>query len=448
MPISERRTAALPPGLQADRPRDRAGRARARATALPSERWFCDELGVSRATVRRAIEELAADGLVEPRGRGTVVSGAPFVEPPNTLVSLSELGRARGLAATARVLRSRDPAGHDRRGRRVRRSRPGRSCSSCGGCGCSTGCRCRSTRTACRCASSPRWTSWTSATASLYEAIEGAGHPLASAEYELEARAADAEEAGLLGLAAGAPVLFATTVTIGEDGRIVDLGATVYRADRYRFQATLTRRTPRERGSHHEEPLARRPCRPRWRSPSPGVGGRRARTRRTSRQPGTPAEQVKTDGFEDLGPVTLRVISGEGSGGPREALKEQTRRVRGEVPERHRQALLPRHRELVQAGQARGGEREPAGGVRGQPGLPGRRRAGEGRPDPAARRVRQGLRVGPVLHARDAAAVHVDRRREDLRRGHALGRRPDRPVHRRVRQHGQAAQGGRRPGRR
>ena len=36
---------------------------------LPSERWFCDELGVSRATVRRAIAELAADGLVEARGR-------------------------------------------------------------------------------------------------------------------------------------------------------------------------------------------------------------------------------------------------------------------------------------------------------------------------------------------------------------------------------------------
>jgi GntR family transcriptional regulator len=94
-------------------------------------------------------------------------------------------------------------------------------------------------------------------TASLYEAIEGAGHPLASAEYELEARAADAEEAGLLGLAPHAPVLFATTVTIGEDGRIVDLGCTVYRADRYRFQATLTRRMHRERGSKHEDPLAR-----------------------------------------------------------------------------------------------------------------------------------------------------------------------------------------------
>ena len=73
---------------------------------LPSERWFCDELKVSRATVRRAIEELAADGLVEARGRGTYVRGDALVEPPNTLMSLSELGRSRGLEATSRVLGS------------------------------------------------------------------------------------------------------------------------------------------------------------------------------------------------------------------------------------------------------------------------------------------------------------------------------------------------------
>ena len=36
----------------------------------------------------------------------------------------------------------------------------------------------------------------------------------------------------------------------------------------------------------------------------------------------TPAADVKTDGFEDLGDVTLNVISAEGSGGPQDALKE------------------------------------------------------------------------------------------------------------------------------
>src|SRR3712207_463781 len=71
---------------------------------LPSERWLCDELGVSRATVRLAIEELVADGLVESRGRGSFVTGDALVEPPNALMSLSELGRSRGLEASARVL--------------------------------------------------------------------------------------------------------------------------------------------------------------------------------------------------------------------------------------------------------------------------------------------------------------------------------------------------------
>src|SRR5215212_6867407 len=71
---------------------------------LPSERALCEQLGVSRATVRRAVEELIADGLVETRGRGSFVTGEALVEPPNTLMSLSELGRSRGLEASSRVL--------------------------------------------------------------------------------------------------------------------------------------------------------------------------------------------------------------------------------------------------------------------------------------------------------------------------------------------------------
>jgi hypothetical protein len=94
-------------------------------------------------------------------------------------------------------------------------------------------------------------------TASLYDAIESEGNVMARADYDLEARAAAESEAELLGLAPGAPVLFATTVAIGEDGRILDLGHTVYRADRYRFQATLMRRAQREENTN-EQSLARR----------------------------------------------------------------------------------------------------------------------------------------------------------------------------------------------
>jgi hypothetical protein len=95
-------------------------------------------------------------------------------------------------------------------------------------------------------------------TASLYEALARSGHGPGRANYELEARGATAPEAELLGLAPDAPVLCATTVAIGEEGRVVDLGRTVYRADRYRFHATLTRRVHREGENNDEEPLASR----------------------------------------------------------------------------------------------------------------------------------------------------------------------------------------------
>ena len=72
---------------------------------LPSERSLCDQLHVSRTTVRRALAALSEDGLVESApGRGTFVTGGPLIEPANGLLSFTELGRRRGLKPTARVL--------------------------------------------------------------------------------------------------------------------------------------------------------------------------------------------------------------------------------------------------------------------------------------------------------------------------------------------------------
>ena len=73
---------------------------------LPSERALCEQLGVSRATVRRAVEQLSADGLVVARGRGSFVCGDAVSEPPNTLMGLSEVARSRGLEPTSQVLRA------------------------------------------------------------------------------------------------------------------------------------------------------------------------------------------------------------------------------------------------------------------------------------------------------------------------------------------------------
>jgi GntR family transcriptional regulator len=223
---------------------------------LPSERWFCDELGVSRATVRRAIEELVADGLVEARGRGSFVTGDALVEPPNTLMSLSELGRSRGLDASARVL------GFTVRAATIDEAdafgiAPGAELVELHRLRMLDGLPIALDENRVPLRIVPDATDLDFGTASLYEAIERHGNRLVRADYELESRVVNAAQAELLGVEPGAPVLYATTVAIGDDGRILDLGQTVYRADRYRFQATLMRRSHREENSN-EESLARR----------------------------------------------------------------------------------------------------------------------------------------------------------------------------------------------
>jgi len=46
----------------------------------------------------------------------------------------------------------------------------------------------------------------------------------------------------------------------------------------------------------------------------------------------TSSAEVKTDGFESLGDVTLKVVSSEGSGGPRDAIKELTKQFEAKYP--------------------------------------------------------------------------------------------------------------------
>jgi GntR family transcriptional regulator len=224
---------------------------------LPSERWLCDELGVSRATVRRAIEELTADGLVEGRGRGSFVTSDALAEPAGTLMSLSELGRSRGLEASARVLDARVRAATIDEAETFAIA-PGAELFELHRLRMLDGLPISLDHNRVPLRLAPELTELDFTSASLYEALERAGNPPRRADYELEARGADAPEAELLGLAPDAPVLFATTVALGAQGRVVDLGRTVYRADRYRFQATLMRRAHREGETNNEDSHAPR----------------------------------------------------------------------------------------------------------------------------------------------------------------------------------------------
>jgi DNA-binding GntR family transcriptional regulator len=97
---------------------------------LPPERALAEHFGVSLVTLRRALDELERAGLVSrtPSG-GWVVAGARIGEPPNELMSFSEMAASRGLTARARVLSEHvRPAMIDEAD--TLGPRPGRRCSS------------------------------------------------------------------------------------------------------------------------------------------------------------------------------------------------------------------------------------------------------------------------------------------------------------------------------
>src|SRR5881392_1016025 len=81
-------------------------------TAIPSERQLSVDLGVSRLTVRAALDDLAREGyLVRRRGSGTFVS-EPKIAQELTMTSFTEDMRRRGMRPASKTLDLRTaPAG-------------------------------------------------------------------------------------------------------------------------------------------------------------------------------------------------------------------------------------------------------------------------------------------------------------------------------------------------
>ena len=208
---------------------------------LPPERALAQHFGVSRVTLRRSLEEMARAGTIARSGAGWMVASPAIGEPPNVLMSFSEMAASRGLKPGGRVL--------------DRRQRPA-TIDEADALGLAPGAqlfeleRLRSLddvpilidRTRIPLSLTPGLFEMDLDGRSLYEALEhNFGLRPARARLTVEAIPADERRARLLGLEPGEPLLLCRQQSEDQAGRQIELCDMVYRGDRYRFMAMLER---------------------------------------------------------------------------------------------------------------------------------------------------------------------------------------------------------------
>jgi GntR family transcriptional regulator len=208
---------------------------------LPPERSFCEQFGVSRATVRRALGRFVEEGVLEAAvGRGHFVRRGILQEPLNALLSFTELAVARGLEPSALVIsQTVRPATPEEAGvfditvddlvftlERLRLLDLAPTALH---------------RTRIPASLVAGIDSLDFTTASIYAALDSAGFPPATANVVISATTADELGAERLEVATGAPLIVCTTMSRDRRGRLVEIGEITYRADRFQFRATLMR---------------------------------------------------------------------------------------------------------------------------------------------------------------------------------------------------------------
>jgi GntR family transcriptional regulator len=203
--------------------------------ALPPERDIAVEFGISRITVRKAIDGLVADGLLTRRqGAGTFVGGR--VEKQfSKLTSFSEDMAARGRTARSEwITQTEGTVNSDESltlglspGSRVFRFHRIRYADE--------------QPMALEYSTVPGFglPGLEAVGVSLYAALEAAGHRPVRALQRLRAVLFTATQAKLLGIEAGAPGLFIERRGFLEDGRAIEATHSWYRGDAYDFVAEL-----------------------------------------------------------------------------------------------------------------------------------------------------------------------------------------------------------------
>jgi GntR family transcriptional regulator len=214
--------------------------------SLPGERELAEGLNLSRATVRKALDSLVAEGfLVRRHGARTAVA-ARIEKPLASLTSFSEDMRSRGLEPGVIWLH-----------RSISEATPAEVMALHLSPGAAV-CRLHRIRTG---GNKPMAVERATVpsrflpdpelvTASLYDVLETYGCRPVRALQRLRAAVATPEVAKLLDLEAGAPLLVAERRCFADDGSAVEFTETTYCGERYDFVAEL-RRTPRNTIQSH-----------------------------------------------------------------------------------------------------------------------------------------------------------------------------------------------------
>lgn len=214
---------------------------------LPTERQFSEQFEVSRATVRRALRRLVAEGAVEARvGRGSFVRDVTdqFAEPPNTLMSFTELAAARGLRATAEVIAQTTRIAIPEEAlvfeigvhalvfelHRLRMLDAAPVALD---------------RTRIPLEVAPGLPEQDFTEASIYTTLETAGAAPVTADVVVSAAVADLSGSEALDVSPGSPLLVCRTMSYDSAGRLVEIGEITYRADRYQLHTKLVRSAQR-----------------------------------------------------------------------------------------------------------------------------------------------------------------------------------------------------------
>ena len=210
---------------------------------LPPERELCQQLNISRVTLRKALNELVDEGLVNAsHGRGWYVTSTRVSkEWPNSLESFSETAHRMGLSVTSRLLRADVvPATIDEA--EEFHIAPGSPLFHLDRVRMLNDVPTAIDYTRIPFAYVPDFTSKDFSTASLYEELEAAGLTPVRADSTIEARAADEYAASRLDLEVGKPLLVMNQLVVDSADRPLFASKIQYSGERYRLRTFFARR--------------------------------------------------------------------------------------------------------------------------------------------------------------------------------------------------------------